>query len=242
MGTLFQLIFSFNNLQVYKCQLEHISGIVKPSWRANVHGETIFRRCHIFPAMASSNQTPAGGDWVLSVKHALRSYPVFEPILIIIRLQNPDNTSKASKSLPNSRLKNLFQTSKSRQKSSFKFQCQTTANLDQSSASTSWPNFSFTVVTKIRVQNLYQTSASKSRLKCRQHVPQHQHIRNNNNLKKFLFGIFENQSHISQVSQWVNHKGSQWSDLGLIKISFTAILIPDHILMAKTMASPNLTL
>ena len=171
----------------------HISGIVKPSWRANVHGETIFRRCHIFPAMASSNQTPAGGDWGLSVKHALRSYPVFEPILIIIRLQNPDNTSKASKSLPNSRLKNLFQTSKSRQKSSFKFYAKLQLILtnlqpqhhDQTSVSMLWPKWGFKISTKPQLQNLDQTVSSS--------------ISNTNNIKMFWVGIFKGQSHIGKV-------------------------------------------
>ena len=108
-------------------------------------------------------------------------------------------------------------------------------NFDHNSASKSRQYFeSFKILTKFQIKKSFQLFFSLKN--------QHQHIRNNNNLKKFLFGIFKNQSHISQVSQWVNHKGSQWSDLGLIKISFTAILIPDYILLTKTMASSNLTL
>ena len=82
-------------------------------------------------------------------------------------------------------------------------------NLDQISASKSWPKtyfsldtcFSINIVTKIEVQNPYQTSAPKSWPNCCQHVPHHQqlNIRNTNNLKKFWIGIFKGKSHISEV-------------------------------------------
>ena len=78
--------------------------------------------------------------------------------------------------------------------------------------------FSLNILTKIRVQNLYQTSASKYRPNCRQYVIQHQQ-QQHKNTKNFWVGIIKSQSHISQVSptsvsQWVSYKGRQWSDAG----------------------------
>ena len=90
--------------------------------------------------------------------------------------------------------------------------------------------FSLNILTKIRVQNLYQTSASKYRPNCRQYVIQHQQ-QQHKNTKNFWVGIIKSQSHISQVSpttvsQWVRYKGRQWSDAGWSKkqIKFVYIL------------------
>ena len=153
---------------------------------------TYFRDCQTFLESKCS-----WGDNIQALPH-LPSYGIFKPDPCRWRLRSFCKTcfkvissfwtnfdhSSASKSrqyfesfkiLTKFQIKKSFPNLKISTKIQLQILRQTTANLDQSSASTSWPNFSFTVVTKMRVQNLYQTSASKSCLNWRQRVPQHQH-------------------------------------------------------------------
>ena len=58
--------------------------------------------------------------------------------------------------------------------------------------------FSFNILTKIKIQNLFQTLAPKSRPNCRQHVPQHQH-RNSNNLKVLNWHLRRPESYQSSL-------------------------------------------
>ena len=146
MGTLFQLIFSFNNLQVYKRQLK----------------KRCFRDCQTFLESKCS-----WGDDIQALPH-LPSYGIFKPDPCRWRLSsfcktcfkvissfwtNFDRNSKSRhyfesfKILTKFQIQNLFQTSKSRQKSSFKFYAKLQLILtnlqpqhhDQTSASMSWP-------------------------------------------------------------------------------------------------------
>ena len=215
--------------KVHFCQSIPPPSIIWNWSRGNGMGEREINNKHC-------QRTDGPRGWVLSSKY-LRQ--------VITQVDQNLNYTWASKSQPNICLKVLTKLQLQNILPVFNlkvFNENILQNHDQILVSKPWQYIALKALTKIKVQILYQTSASKSWLKCRQHVPQHQHICNNNNLKKFWVGIFKNQSHISQVSQWVDHKGSQWSDLGLIKISFTAILIPDYILMTKTMASSTLTL
>ena len=93
--------------------------------------------------------------------------------LIKIQPQNPNQTS-ASKAWPNLSLKVL---TKDIQNTKYK--------IYKIYKNISWPNFSFNIVNTIKVQNLYQTSTSKSRPNCRHHVPQHQHQQHKKTSKSF---------------------------------------------------------
>ena len=89
-----------------------------------------------------------------------------------------------------------------------------TQNHDKNSASKSWPklsfkvltkicfnfNFTFSILTNIQVQNLYQASASKFSTKLLStRTFQSINISNTNNIKKFWVGIFKSQGHFSRV-------------------------------------------
>ena len=104
--------------------------------------------------------------------------------LIKIQPQNPNQTS-ASKAWPNLSLKVL---TKDIQNTKYK--------IYKIYKNISWPNFSFNIINTIKVQNLYQTSTSKSRPNC---TFLSINISNTNNIKKFWVGIFKGQGHISQV-------------------------------------------
>ena len=179
MGTLFQLIFSFNNLQVYKRQLKkrcfrdcQTFLESKCSWGDDIQALPhlpsygIFKpdpcRCRLGSFCKTNKHCQRHNRsrvWVHSKKiNALRSYPVFEPIVIITRLKIP-TILQSFKILTKFQIQNLFQTSASKSRQNFNLKistkillqilCQTTANLDQSSASTSWPNFSFKISIKL---------------------------------------------------------------------------------------------
>ena len=86
----------------------------------------------------------------------------------------------------------------------------------------SWPILSFNIVTKIQVKKLYQASAPKSQPNCRQHIPRHQHQQHKQYQEVLSCHLQRPESHQSCLlnsSESVSDKGSQWSDLGPIKIN-----------------------
>ena len=89
-------------------------------------------------------------------------------------------------------------------------------NHDQALVSKPWQYHALNPLTKIKVQILYQTSASKSWPNCRQHSINISNTNNLNSTQVKSVSYFNNSSQL--VSEWVNQsvsdKGTQRSDLG----------------------------
>ena len=104
------------------------------------------------------------------------------PLLSNIKYQLQIPTKLQLQNLDQTRLQVLNSPSKSRHNFSFKILLKLgfkswihPQNLDKTSASKSWQDFTFKILTNIQAQNIYQTSSLKSRPNCGQHVPYHQH-------------------------------------------------------------------
>ena len=143
----------------------------------------------------------------IDIKHQTsKSWPNFSlKDLTKIQLQN-FRFNFSLKILTKIQLQNLFKTSKSWPNLKVLTK-NIPENLDQTSASITWPKFRFKIFTQPQLQNLDQTVVNMFL------------STNTNNTKKFWVGTFKGQSHTSQVyqtavSQSVNDKGRQWSELG----------------------------
>ena len=154
-------------------------------------------------------RTDGPRGWVLSSKY-LRQ--------VITQVDQNLNYTWASKSQPNICLKVLTKLQLQNILPVFNlkvFNENILQNHDQILVSKPWQYIALKALTKIKVQILYQTSASKSWPNCRQHSINISNTNNLNSTQVKSVSYFNNSSHLVSelVSQSVSDKGTQRSNM-----------------------------